>query len=91
MILSCAGLVLLAPAILTLVLLVRLTLGSPVLFHQTCPGLGGRPFRIVKFHSMCEVFDAQGVPLPSVVDRFSASTSVMRKGTNCNSSRGRAP
>jgi lipopolysaccharide/colanic/teichoic acid biosynthesis glycosyltransferase len=32
--------------------LIRIRLGSPVLFRQERPGLGGRPFRIVKFRTM---------------------------------------
>lgn len=65
MILSCAGLILLAPVILTLALLVRLTLGSPVLFRQTRPGLDGRPFEMLKFRSMRDDRDAYGDLLPN--------------------------
>lgn len=51
-----AGLVL-AIAGIPLVLiyfLVRHKLGSPALFHQTRPGLGGRPFKMIKFRTMTD-------------------------------------
>lgn len=41
-----------APLLALLALVVRLRLGSPVFFHQTRLGRGGRPFRLVKFRSM---------------------------------------
>jgi lipopolysaccharide/colanic/teichoic acid biosynthesis glycosyltransferase len=40
--------------------LVRLRLGRPVLFHQTRPGRGGRPFRMVKFRTMRPVDPGRG-------------------------------
>lgn len=43
---------------------VRVALGSPVLFRQLRPGLGGRPFRMVKFRTMANATDANGNPLP---------------------------
>ena len=44
--------VVLAPVILSVALLVRTTLGSPVLFRQDRPGKNGRPFTILKFRTM---------------------------------------
>jgi sugar transferase EpsL len=44
--------------------LVRLRLGSPVLFRQVRPGLGGRPFRVLKFRTMTDARDAKGNYLP---------------------------
>jgi sugar transferase EpsL len=44
--------ILLAPITLATALLVRATLGSPVLFRQTRPGKNGRPFTILKFRTM---------------------------------------
>lgn len=52
------------PILLLLALLVRLRLGSPVLFHQTRPGYRARPFQLHKFRSMREEHDAQGNLLP---------------------------
>ena len=41
-----------APLLLLIALLVRLTLGPPVLFRQERPGLNGQPFLIYKFRTM---------------------------------------
>jgi sugar transferase EpsL len=54
----------LSPVMLVTVLLVRLRLGSPVLFTQMRPGLHGRPFRMIKFRSMTDTRDAAGHLLP---------------------------
>lgn len=51
-ILSCVGLVLLAPLLLLAGVLVRLTSAGPVLFRQERFGLGLRPFTIYKFRTM---------------------------------------
>jgi lipopolysaccharide/colanic/teichoic acid biosynthesis glycosyltransferase len=47
-------LVVLAPVVLLVAVLVRLRLGSPVLFTQQRAGRGGRGFQILKFRSMRE-------------------------------------
>ena len=47
-----------------LALLVRLRLGSPVLFVQERPGRHARPFRLVKFRTMTNARDASGSLLP---------------------------
>jgi sugar transferase EpsL len=57
-------LVFLSPLILVLAILVRLRLGSPVLFRQPRPGLRERPFTIVKLRSMTDERDASGALLP---------------------------
>ena len=49
------ALLLLAPALALIALLVRINLGSPVLFHQSRPGLHGKIFKIFKFRTMLEV------------------------------------
>lgn len=43
-----------------LALLVRIKLGSPVIFIQTRPGLHGKPFRLYKFRTMTEKRDDKG-------------------------------
>jgi len=53
-----------SPLKLVVALLVRLKLGSPVLFVQERPGQDGRPFRMVKFRSMTDERDAAGNLLP---------------------------
>jgi sugar transferase EpsL len=73
--------VLLAPVLLTLTIMVRLSLGSPVLFRQRRPGLHGRPFNIYKFRTMTEDRDAEGNLLPdekrlTSFGRFLRSTSL---------------
>jgi lipopolysaccharide/colanic/teichoic acid biosynthesis glycosyltransferase len=60
-----APLLLLAiPVMLLIALAIRINLGSPVFFTQQRPGLGGRPFRLIKFRSMRDVRDAGGTLLP---------------------------
>ncbi|MCE8019001.1 sugar transferase [Halomonas sp. MCCC 1A11036] len=63
-VLSLVALVLLSPVLLVVALLVRLRLGSPVLFRQPRPGLHGRPFEMVKFRTMRDAVDRDGNPLP---------------------------
>jgi len=61
-----AGLVLLAPLLLLTALVVRVGLGSPVLFRQVRPGLRGRPFTMYKFRTMRDLRDRAGALRPSV-------------------------
>jgi lipopolysaccharide/colanic/teichoic acid biosynthesis glycosyltransferase len=60
---SLLGLVILAVPLAGLALLVRLNLGSPVLFVQERPGLRGRIFRIFKFRTMTDSRTKNGLPL----------------------------
>ena len=55
---------LLLPLLVPMALLIRLKLGSPVLFTQTRPGLHGKPFRMLKFRSMTSNCDVNGHLLP---------------------------
>jgi lipopolysaccharide/colanic/teichoic acid biosynthesis glycosyltransferase len=43
---------------------IRTKLGSPVLFTQVRSGKHGKPFRIVKFRTMTNALDSNGVLLP---------------------------
>jgi sugar transferase EpsL len=61
---SVPALILLAPVLALLALLVRLKLGSPVLFRQVRPGRHGRPFTILKFRTMTDARDTAGHLLP---------------------------
>ena len=63
--LAIPALILFSPALALVALLVRLNLGSPVIFRQRRPGLHGRPFTIFKFRTMTGARDAQGNLLPS--------------------------
>ena len=59
--------VLALPLLLLIAVLVRITIGSPVLFSQERPGLGGRPFTLLKFRTMSNATDANGRLLPDEV------------------------
>ncbi len=61
---SLGWLLLFLPLMLLVALLVRLRLGSPVLFLQERPGLRGRPFRMVKFRTMTDERGPDGGLLP---------------------------
>ena len=56
--------IVLAPVMAVVALLVRLKLGSPVIFWQQRPGLGGRPFMLLKFRTMTDARGADGGLLP---------------------------
>jgi lipopolysaccharide/colanic/teichoic acid biosynthesis glycosyltransferase len=60
---SLALLILVFP-LLVLATLVRLRLGSPVLFRQSRPGLNGKMFKLIKFRTMTDERDLNGVLLP---------------------------
>jgi lipopolysaccharide/colanic/teichoic acid biosynthesis glycosyltransferase len=62
-IISATALILLSPVLLGVGLLVRARLGTPVFFRQKRPGLGGRPFLLIKFRTMRDAIDASGQPL----------------------------
>jgi sugar transferase EpsL len=59
-----AALVVLAPLLGLIALVVRIALGSPVVFRQIRGGLHQRPFHILKFRSMTDRRDGAGEPLP---------------------------
>ncbi|MGA7098034.1 MAG: sugar transferase, partial [Acidimicrobiia bacterium] len=50
--LSLIALLVLSPVLVVVAILVRWKLGRPILFTQERPGLGGRPFTLVKFRTM---------------------------------------
>jgi len=77
---SAAGLIVISPLLVVLVVLVRLKLGSPILFRQQRPGLSGKTFVIYKFRTMTDQRDASGHLLPDeqrlpAFGRFLRSTS----------------
>jgi lipopolysaccharide/colanic/teichoic acid biosynthesis glycosyltransferase len=74
-------LALLSPVLLLTALLVRAIHGSPVLFGQIRPGLGSRPFVLLKFRTMTAACSHDGRPLPDAerltrFGRFLRSTSL---------------
>ncbi|WP_224250274.1 sugar transferase [Hyalangium gracile] len=75
------GLLCLSPVMATTALLVRATMGGPVLFRQVRPGRGGKLFQLVKFRTMLDTRDAEGNLLPdgqrlTRVGRFLRATSL---------------
>jgi len=58
------ALLVLSPLLGLIALVVRIALGSPVLFRQARGGLHQRPFHILKFRSMTDGRDPAGEPLP---------------------------
>jgi len=60
------ALVALSPALLGVGAFIRLFMGRSVLFRQRRPGLGGRPFELLKFRTMDDQADSSGKPMPDV-------------------------
>jgi sugar transferase EpsL len=54
------ALVVFSPVLFIVAVLVRVRLGSPVLFRQQRPGLGGKPFELIKFRTMTNATDREG-------------------------------
>ncbi len=65
----CAALatVVLSPVLLTTAILVRVKLGTPVLFTQERPGRDGKIFKLYKFRTMTDERDENGELLPDSV------------------------
>lgn len=61
------SLIILSPLVGLVALLVRVRLGSPVIFKQHRPGLHGTPFLIYKFRSMVDARSQNGELLPDSV------------------------
>ena len=64
LVLTIPGLIALLPVLAVIALLVRVKLGSPVLFRQVRPGLHGKPFTIYKFRTMSDERNSEGNLLP---------------------------
>lgn len=62
-----AALIVLSPVMLITAMLVRINLGSPVLFTQDRPGKDGKIFKLYKFRSMTDEKDENGNLLPDDV------------------------
>lgn len=61
---SITAIVCLSPVFIILYVLIRTKLGSPVLFTQVRPGRYGKLFSIIKFRTMLNTKDENGVLLP---------------------------
>ena len=93
LLLSLAGLLVLAVPLLALSFLVRRKLGAPVLFRQIRPGLDGQPFMLVKFRTMTDARGPDGALLPDAqrltnFGRFLRSSSLDELPELCNVLRG---
>ena len=62
--LSFLALIVLSPVLLVTAVLVRIKLGSPIIFHQERPGKSEKIFRLYKFRSMTDECDENGDLLP---------------------------
>ena len=78
--LACVALVLLSPVLAVVWVLVRLRMGTPVLFRQQRPGRHGRPFEMAKFRTMTDARDADGNLRPDA-DRLTALGQWLRRSS----------
>mgnify|MGYP000952035283 CR=1 FL=1 len=77
---SAIALSLLAPVFIGTAILVRVKLGSPILFTQIRPGLHGQPFKMMKFRTMTDERDSQG-ELLSDAERLTAFGKFLRSSS----------
>lgn len=77
-IVSFIALIVLSPVILITAFLIRLKIGSPVVFKQQRPGLNGIPFYVYKFRSMTDERDKKGELLPDDI-RLTSFGKIIRK------------
>lgn len=61
------AIIVLTPLLIIIAILVRLKLGSPILFTQDRPGLNGKVFKLYKFRSMTDERDENGELLPNEI------------------------
>ena len=66
-ILSLVAIIILSPVFIIIALLVRIKLGSPILFKQERPGLNEKIFKMYKFRTMTSEVDEEGNLLPDEV------------------------
>lgn len=74
------ALIILSPVLLIVSVLVRVKLGSPVIFHQERPGLREKIFTLCKFRTMTDERDENGELLPDSV-RLTSFGSFLRKSS----------
>lgn len=67
MVLSGIALIILSPILLIVAILVRIKLGSPVIFHQKRPGKDEKIFTMCKFRTMTDEKDEKGNLLPDEI------------------------
>ena len=74
---SLCSLLILSPVIMIVAILVRIKLGSPVIFKQDRPGKDGKIFKLYKFRSMSDKKDKNGKLLPDK-DRLTKFGRILR-------------
>ena len=79
-IIALIGLILASPILLIVAILVRIKLGSPIIFRQQRVGLNGEIFEMVKFRTMKDACDAEGNLLPDE-ERLTAFGIFLRKSS----------
>lgn len=77
-IVALVGLFLLSPVLLLTAIIIRIKLGSPVLFRQQRPGLNAKPFYVYKFRTMTDERDEAGDLLPDEI-RLTPFGKLLRK------------
>lgn len=80
-IISVVGLSLTAPILIICSILIRITMGKPIFYKQVRPGKNEVPFTLIKFRTMTNQQDLNGVPLPdelrkTKIGSFIRSTSI---------------
>ena len=75
------GLVCVFPLLAVIAVILRIKLGTPVLFKQVRPGVNGNPFVLLKFRTMTEIRNKNGILLPdsdrlTMIGEFLRSTSL---------------
>jgi sugar transferase EpsL len=76
--LAIVGLAVGAPLLLVAASAVWASMGRPVLFRHVRPGLGGKPFTLLKLRTMREEVDARGRPLPDA-ERLTKTGNLLRR------------
>jgi sugar transferase EpsL len=71
-------LIILFPVLFTIAILIKIKLGSPVIFKQQRPGLHGKPFYLYKFRTMTNERDENGELLPDHI-RLTPFGQLLRK------------
>jgi sugar transferase EpsL len=77
---SFAALIILSPLLILLAILIRVRLGTPILFVQQRPGLHGKPFTIYKFRTMTDERNADGNLLPDA-ERLTSFGQFLRRNS----------
>lgn len=80
LIISCISLILLSPVMLIIAILVRIKLGSPIIFKQERPGYKEKVFMLYKFRTMTNKRDKDGHLLPDEI-RLTKFGKLLRKSS----------